>query len=124
MKKIHEKLQATRATLETAAQNITALTRTTRTKALGIAAAASLAACSKDEPMPGPQPTTVANTITVLQNPPATVSGAGGRHPAVFPREIPGAKGRHCRERTRNPRPQQRHTHFAPRPPRQHQCGV
>ena len=48
MKKIHEKLQATRATIENTAENITALTRTTRTKALGIAAAASLAACTKD----------------------------------------------------------------------------
>ena len=78
MKILREKLQATRAGLEILSENITALTSTTRTKALGIAAAASLAACNKDEPMPGPQPTTKANTITVLQNPPATVSGAVG----------------------------------------------
>ena len=76
--KVDEKLQATRAGLEILSENITALTSTTRTKALGIAAAASLAACSKDEPTPDPQPTTKANTITVLQNPPTAVSGQVG----------------------------------------------
>ena len=75
--KVDEKLQATRAGLEILSENITALTSTTRTKALGIAVAASLAACSKDDD-PMPQPTTKANTITVLQNPPNTVSGAVG----------------------------------------------
>ena len=77
--KMTEKVQWAKATLENATQNITALTSTTRGKVLSIAAAASLAACSKEgEPMPGPQPTTKANTITVLQNPPATVSGQVG----------------------------------------------
>ena len=75
--KVDEKLQATRAGIENATQNITALASTTRGKVLGVAAAASLAACSKDDD-PMPQPTTKANTITVLQNPPATVSGAVG----------------------------------------------
>ena len=83
MKKIHEKLQATRATIENTAENITALTRTTRGKALGIAAGLSLVACTKDSvddpmPTPDPQPTTKANTITVLQNPPTAVSGQVG----------------------------------------------
>ena len=78
MKILREKLQATRAGLEILSENITALTSTTRGKALGIAAGLSLAACSKDEPIPDPQPTTKANTITVLQNPPTTVSGAVG----------------------------------------------
>ena len=77
--KMTEKMQWAKAGVETLAQNITALASTTRGKALGIAAAASLAACSKeDDPMPESQPTTTANTITVLQNPPATVSGAVG----------------------------------------------
>ena len=76
--KVDEKMHWAKATLENATQNISALASTTRGQVLGIAAAASLAACSKDEPMPGPQPTTVANTITVLQNPPTTVSGAVG----------------------------------------------
>ena len=76
--KVDEKLQWAKASLETATQNITALTSTTRGKALGIAAGLSLAACSKDEPIPDPQPTTKANTITVLQNPPTTVSGKVG----------------------------------------------
>ena len=67
-----------KASLETAAENIKTAVSTTRGKALGIAAAASLAACSKDEPTPDPLPTTTANTITVLQNPPTTVSGAVG----------------------------------------------
>ena len=46
--KVDEKLQWTRAGLENAVQNIKTAVQTTRTKALGIAAAASLAACTKD----------------------------------------------------------------------------
>ena len=79
--KVDEKVQWAKAGIENAAQNITALTSTTRGKALGIAAGLSLAACSKEDdpmPTPDPQPTTKANTITVLQNPPTTVSGKVG----------------------------------------------
>ena len=48
MKNLREKLQWTRAGLENAVQNIKTAVQTTRGKALGIAAAASLAACTKD----------------------------------------------------------------------------
>ena len=94
--KVDEKMHWAKAGIENATQNITALASTTRGRVLGIVAGLSLAACSKEDdpmPTPDPQPTTKANTITVLQNPPTTVSGAVGDTLPFFHGKYQALKG-------------------------------
>ena len=67
--KMTEKTHWAKATLETAIQNITALTRTTRGRVLGVAAAASLAACTKDsveEPIKITEPIEVVEPVETV----------------------------------------------------------